>query len=308
MDNVGYSVSPDPKFLDTWRQLKENSAKFTGPFESMYPIVFVRSIHVLTGDTARTNHSDLTPLVSSFDEIFDIIHESTTVYGGPESLRAIEKSLFATDPHEQSRLINKELMVWTGSSHISPFGTYSMPPIAYIATVQTNDGASLTGLYEVDNFGFIHIPQFNESDDPIPEITRIWFGKASLTRSETISLKTHARNIFLSNAIKNLSRLKDILDAFSDIRFPPSTAQVVESAIHHIELSLRTRFLPESLKHAKIAAIESLEALNDQFVSDPPFFSTEYTFALYAPLALPISFPIISALIRYIRERRNKLF
>ena len=304
VDNVGYSVSFDPEFLQKWRQSRENPPKFTGPFKSMYPIVFVRSIHVLTGDTARKNHSDLTPLLSSFDGIFDIIHESTTLYGGPQSLRAIEQSLVAPDLHEQSRLINKEFMVWTGSSHISPFGTYFLPPIAYIATVDSS-AISSTGLYEVENFGFIHIP--NESDDPIPEITRLWFGKDLPTQSETISLRMHARNIFLTNAIKNLSRLKDILAEFSDIRFPGSTAAVVESAIHHIEESLRTKSLPGSLHHARIAVIESQEALNDEFVSDPPFFSIEYTFALYAPLTLPISVPITSALIRYIRERRNKL-
>lgn len=299
-DNVGYAVSSNPDFLDRWRKLVQIAPKFEGPFKSMYPIVFVRSIHVLTGDTVNTTHSNLDPLVSAVDGIFEIIHESTTLYGGPESIRAVEQSLIATDPHEQSRLINKELMVWTGSSHVSPFGTFSMPPISYIATV--NSATSSTGLYHVDNFGFIHIPT-NTSDDPILEITRLWLG-GSQTVSEILSLKMHARYIFISNAVKNLSKLRDILNDFSDIRFPESTALVVQSALRHIEASLQTS-LSQSLRHARIAVIESLEALNDQFVSDPPFFSTEYTFALYAPLALPICVPVISALIRYIRERRK---
>ena len=310
-DNVGYASHGNPDFLSVWLNSWNSEHQFQGPFKSMYPIVYVRSLNVLTRHQPQPPiSSNLTTLHAAVADIFEVVHESSTLYGGPETLRAISESLGAHDPHDQSRLINKEVLIWTGSSHISTFGTFSMPPIAHIATVEPPEEDTpkpLSGLYQVDHFGFIHIPSNNVSDDPIPEVTRLWLGRNTsdpISHVDTLSMKAFSRNQFLKNALNNLVKLDDILSEFSDLEFPKSTAAVVDSAINHIEIALSSN-LSESLRHARIAAIESLEALNDHAVVDSPYFSIEYTFALYAPLALPISVPVLSALIRYIRERRN---
>ena len=313
VDNVGYATDSNPDFLSDWLVSWNFEHKFQGPFESMYPIVYVRSINVLTGqEQARSAHPDLRYLHSSVADMFEVIEESSSFYGGPEALGAVSESLGATDPHDQSRLINKEVLVWTGSSHISSYGTFSMPPIAHIATVQLPDNESSnfvplpSDLYQVDHFGFIYIPS-NSSRNPIPDITNVWLGRTDsnpISNLDILSMKSYSRKTFLKNAIKNLAKLDNILSEFSDLEFPESTAAVVDSAINHIELSMNSPSLDESLRYARLAVIESLEALNDHAVTDSPYFSIEYMFALYAPLALPISVPVLSALIRYIRERR----
>ena len=307
-DNVGYASTDVPDFLSRWREEWNSVREFDGPFKSMHPIVFIRSMNVLTGDDPTPRYDlDLSPLQEAVQDIFEIVHESTVLYGGPESLRAVEESLSAKDPHDQSRLINNELLVWTGSSHMPSFGTFTMPPISYIATVEAPDKPSY-GLYQVDHFGFIHIPSNVSDDDPMPDITRVWLGHTKpgpISFTDRIAMKSFARKTFLKNAMSNLGKLSHILEEFHDLAFPQSTASVVDSAIRHIEASLQASHLDDSLYHARIAVIESMEALNDQAVSDPPFFSIEYTFALYAPLALPISVPVLSALIRLIRERRK---
>ena len=312
VDNVGYAVSDEPDFLRIWRYIGNKSHELSGPFKSLHPIVFVRSLQVLTEDNEISNKSsNITYLENAVDGVFDIIHETSSLFGGQKAIKAIEESLSATDPHEQSRLINKELRVWTGSTHISTFGSYTMPPIGYIASVSLSPQSPKTiqGLYQVDNFGFINIvvDKQNESTiDPIRDITRSWVGGDLQTNTDIMSFKIFARRQFIKKAIDNLVRLMGILDQFSDLRFGQSTSEFVVSAISHIEASLNidSPSLQESLRHARIAVIESMEALNDQSVSDPPFFSMEYTFALYAPLGLPITVPVIGALIRLIREKR----
>ena len=319
-DNVGFSSSRDPRFIEEWAELR--SIKPNGVLGTIPPISVVRLLMVQSVD--KMSRVEWSPerlvaverVLESVSVSTEIVFESQLVYSGDP--RVIKKAMKQGDAYERSRMLNEELAVWKGSPHLLHFGVHAMPPIIHISIVLS--GEENGEVYEVTDFGAVIFKSASVNSDQIIDIAvsvlRKWFGLTSgacsqegacilgFSVSERIAIATKFRLNYMKNIVSSLEKQLKVLSALPRLKFGQDVSDLMLSAIRHGTESIREDQLRVSTEKAKKGAMEALEVLSHGSVTSIPFFSWEYRLALYGPLVFPIAVPLVAAWIS-IFSRKN---
>ena len=261
-----------------------DSIKFEFPFSFGNPIVVVRVL--LVGEQPFASLTGLDAFISQLP--FDVFLDRTVVQNAD-----IETVFTSERPYEQ-------LAIWEGSSHILPYGTLTMPPLRHIALVLDSNS---TESVSIDDWGVVtRIPPNSDILNPIVSVLRIWLGlgvcrtefcsSTGISQTERLLLESKANSLFIKTAINNLSTVSRVYKGLPNLSFSE------HALLQDLKFDL-TSFPMESATSKKIAAT-SFELLTTG--TAPSHFSIEFHFALYAPLFLPMSLPVITVLWQYFRR------
>ena len=265
--------------------------KFSGPFRFGNPLIVLRLFFV-NGGYNKLNE-DLSLFTRRLFPSFEIIADPTVVYNGRiEPL--LSKNGNIVD-------INEELAVWEGSGHQLSFGTYTMPPLSRIAKY-VDDSTNFQETIEIPDWGVI----YGTDGNPI-SILRYWLSLSlecefcidGLSQTEKLLISKTAKISFIETLFSNLKKLANKLHTLPKLWFEEH--QLLNKILN---IFLHAEF--PTAKNLSIATLESFELLNSEKNSPPAHFSWEFTFALYAPLFLPMGLPVIMSIYRARRSTRVK--
>jgi hypothetical protein len=314
-----------------------------GPFDSDKGLAVIRfflidsqgrtSMKPLEWNPNRFLRDLIAPFISQISPLVEIIFDSQVVYSaeGEKLLGSLDESV---DMYDRSRIINEELEVLTGPSHLLEIGAHAIPPLRNIAIVL---GPHEQGLYNVTEWGVLNFvngsfitecPQEScrvtsngeqAISNTIISVIRHWLGLPSarcirdcepgkfISRTEMILLSHARRDALLDRTIKDCMKQLKVLKALPRLRFPEHVSQMMVEAISNANAALNDPDIFKSVSLAKIASMKAAEVLHHELVSAPPSFSLEYLFALYGPAGLPIVFPVIMGFIEILKKRKSRV-
>lgn len=314
-----------------------------GPFGSDKGLAVIRfflvdsrgraSTQPLEWNPSRFLRDLIAPFTSKISPLVEIIFDSQVVYSadGGMLLGSLDDSV---DMYDRSRIINEELEVLTGPSHLLEIGAHAIPPLRNIAIVL---GPHEQGLYNVTEWGvlnFVNGSFFTECleescrvslngeqaiSNTIISVIRHWLGLASakcigdceqgrfISRTEMILLSHARRDALLNRTIQDCMKQLNVLKALPRLRFPEHVSRIMVGAVSNATAALDDPDIFKSVSLAKIASMKAGEVLHHELVSAPPSFSLEYMFALYAPAGLPIVFPVIMGFIEIFKKRKSRV-
>lgn len=314
-----------------------------GPFKSDKGLAVIRFLLVdsqdsLSGrsiiwDPVRFLNEHLTPFMSQVSSVVEIILDSQVVYAGEGDniLSALNQSV---DMYDMSRIINEELDVWTGSSHLMEIGTHAIPPLWNIAVILSPGEQRLYNVTEWGVLNFVDGSSLTEcSTDPcklssvgeqfaantVISVIRHWLGLPSsrcigdcepgkyISRTEKILLSHVRRDFLVQRTVQDCTKQLKVLEALPRLRFPEHVSNSMFEAISTANAAIDEPDIVKSVSLAKVASMKAAEVLHHESVSAPPSFSLEYMFALYGPAGLPIVFPVIMGFIEMFKKRKSSV-
>ncbi len=341
-DNIAFTTRNIEPVIKVWEGVQR--AEFSGPMSLDRGLVVVRLLMINSaGDSStparivwthvQTIERQVRVVLAELSPIVEVILDTQTVYSGDiyQLLKTLDGSV---DEYEASRLINSEVEVWSGTSHLLEFGAYAMPPLDNIAIFPSKDGV---GLYDVSDWGVLSVVDPDDlfkCGDSVCELSeegakaisnifislvRKWLGLAPekclgcfsndtriFSTTEKIHLMNARRKFYIDSAATDLRKQQKVLSSLPRLAFPAQVADMMDEVVQLVSKSRSEKNLTEGVRLAKVAATLAGEALRHESVVAPSSFSLEYLFALYAPAGLPIIFPVISALISLWKARRNR--
>jgi hypothetical protein len=330
-DNVGFTGKSIAGVIDNWRSNKIDV--FSGPFKSDKGIGVIR--FMLIESTTNGNRLNWNPeetfkglrtFLVDLSPALEVIFDTQTVYSG-EGDRLVENIKTVSDPYELSRLVNEEIEMWKGSPHLLEFGAYNMPPLTHVALVV---GDADNGIYDIGEWGVVNFKQLsnlfactNKSctlsatgqeymNNFVISLIRKWLGLSTgasngpaLSRVEKILLSQARKRKYLDSMAEDIRKQDRVLSALPRLAFPQTVADMIHESIEYAKESASTSNLTEGVIRAKLAATLAGEALHHESVMAAPSFSLEYLFALYAPIGLPLVFPVVMALIAHLKKKNS---
>ena len=306
-DQVMVSGSMSDAIVLPWR--RQESLQFSGPFQHGHPLVVLRLLLVECLEESRRVFWDspsiwenyLSGFFAKLEPTFEVVFDSSAVHNG--RCEKVFNLPGAESAYERSRLLNEELSVWVGAPHQMLVGTYSMPPLGHLA-VALEDSSDHSGTFEIEDWGTVTAvgkAGVVEVASLVVNVVRRWLGlgdcgdefcRSGISNTELIHLANRASCEFQAKTARNLRTLSSVLSALP--RLPFNQGELWEETVHKLRIARETG----SLHSARLGALQSWELLNDESMVAAPHFSLEFTFALYAPLFLPVSLPVLMALVR----------
>jgi hypothetical protein len=191
------------------------------------------------------------------------------------------------------------------------------------------------GIFQVTEWGVLNFVHLNElfdcKDQSVCVLTesgaqkirdftisliRSWFGlspkhcfgdcEVGLSMTELVHLAVRQRDLHVSNTIRDLDKQVSVLETIPRLRVTREVSERMAEAVTKASEAVTTHSVFEGVIAAKQAAAAAAEALHHESVKAPSRFSIEYIFALYAPVGLPVVFPLLSALLAHIKRQRAK--
>jgi hypothetical protein len=273
------------------------------------------------------------PLIEELAPISEIILDTQTVYAA-NATQVLDTLSGSVDEYEMSRLINDEIERWTGPSHLLEFPAFAMPPLENIAfVVQDTD----RGLFQLSEWGSLSFHSSSDVldcqdsscelkedgvqkiSDLVTSLIRSWLGLSSakcsgciehesrvISTTELILIAEAMRIQYMRSAIRDIKKQENVLKSLPRLAFKGKVVELMNEAVDLLDQSLKEwNFLSTSVVKSKLACTLAGEALHHESIMAKPSFSLEYLFALYAPIGLPVLFPVLSALIAMYKARRT---
>jgi hypothetical protein len=296
----------------------------SGPFGTLHPVNVLRILFVGDADISRLRvdafsilESRLDPFISSLRRLGLEIQLESSVINYSDNFASFGQAIRSSDPYIRSHDIHSIFSEWTTSAHVLSYPAHAIPPRHYMVHLfsphTTTNPLGTPDVLAVDSVGTVSWHAIDcgpaeplcsvsaKTEDEIASqiITAIrsWLGlsasEQALSTAEVTNLQYTITATHFETILRSFTELDRILSSQPGVAFSETMA-------------VRMREAEECAKsNPAMGALIALELLAHPDLVSAPYFSNEFSFALYAPVAVPVLLPVIRALVKMLKDRRR---